>query len=142
MAFYWTPSIKGLKLHYYKFENLPIYSISCKCNTLKFHIFNPKSSPVIYLPVSFAFSLKRRLLFNILHCFGMFFSNYFKHFGRTCLKSGRCYNVESFTYYFYMVTKILADFHICISVPLMLCNIKQFHRLSKYSLIFLPSFDI
>ena len=30
----------------------------------------------------------------------------------------RCFNVKSSTYYFYMKTKILAEFQICISVPL------------------------
>ena len=33
-------------------------------------------------------------------------------------KSEGCFNVKSSTYYFHMKTKILADFQICISVPL------------------------
>ena len=33
-------------------------------------------------------------------------------------KSKRCFNVKSSTYYFHMKKKILADFQICISVPL------------------------
>ena len=33
-------------------------------------------------------------------------------------KSKMCFNVKSSTYYFHMKTKILADFQICISVPL------------------------
>ena len=32
--------------------------------------------------------------------------------------SKTCFNVKSSTYYFHMKTKILADFQICISVPL------------------------
>ena len=32
--------------------------------------------------------------------------------------SKRCFNVTSSTYYFHMKTEILADFQICISVPL------------------------
>ena len=30
----------------------------------------------------------------------------------------RCFNMKSSTYYFHVKTKILADFQICISVPL------------------------
>ena len=37
-------------------------------------------------------------------------------------KVKKCFNVKSSTYYFHMKTKILVDFHICISVPL-----KQVH---------------
>ena len=33
-----------------------------------------------------------------------------------------CYNVKSSTFYFDMKTKILADFKICISVPLILIH--------------------
>ena len=33
-------------------------------------------------------------------------------------KSKRCFNLKSSTYYFHMKTKILADFQICICVPL------------------------
>ena len=33
-------------------------------------------------------------------------------------KSKSCFNVKSSTYYFYMKTKILADFQICISATL------------------------
>ena len=32
-------------------------------------------------------------------------------------KSKRCFNAKSSTYYFHLKTKMLADFHICISVP-------------------------
>ena len=39
-------------------------------------------------------------------------------------KSKRCFNVKSSTLYFHMKTKILADFQICISVPLS-CKIMQ-----------------
>ena len=92
--------------------------------------------------MNFAFFLKLMLLLNILHCFCMFFNKYFKHFGCVYLKSEQCYNVKSSTYYFYMKTKILAGIHICVRVPLALCNIRQFHRIFKYSLIFLLSFDI
>ena len=33
-------------------------------------------------------------------------------------KSKRCFNLKSSTYYFHVKKKILADFQICISVPL------------------------
>ena len=36
----------------------------------------------------------------------------------TCEKRKRCLNVKSSTYYFDVKTNILADFQICLSVPL------------------------
>ena len=45
----------------------------------------------------------------------------FSYISRTHIsKSKRCINVKCSTYYFHMKTKILADFQICISVPLIL----------------------
>ena len=38
----------------------------------------------------------------------------------TCTKSKTCFNAKSSRYYLHMKTNILADFQICISVPLML----------------------
>ena len=46
----------------------------------------------------------------------MFVNKTFTHL--TCAESKRCFNVKSSIYYFHMKTKILADFQICISVPL------------------------
>ena len=44
-----------------------------------------------------------------------------KHISRAHIsKSKRCFNVKSSTYYFHIKTKILADFLICIIVPLSL----------------------
>ena len=37
----------------------------------------------------------------------------------------KCYNAKLSVYYFYVKTKILVDFHICISVPLR-CPLAQF----------------
>ena len=34
--------------------------------------------------------------------------------------SKQCYNAEPSAYYFYVKRKILVDFHICISVPLLI----------------------
>ena len=43
----------------------------------------------------------------------------FSHISRAHIsKSKRCFDAKSSTYYFQMTTKILADFQICISVPL------------------------
>ena len=53
--------------------------------------------------------LKSELIFNISYSFCM--CTYLK-------KIKVCFNVKSPTYYFYVRTKILADFQICISVPL------------------------
>ena len=55
--------------------------------------------------MNFVNFLKRRLIFNIF---------YRMHI----LKSKRYFNVKSSTCYLHMKTKILADFQICISVPL------------------------
>ena len=48
---------------------------------------------------------------------------------RIISKSKMCFNVKSSTYYFHMKTKILADFKICISVPLMLYLLPSNHWL-------------
>ena len=40
--------------------------------------------------------------------------------GCVYLKSKQCYNAKPSAYYFHMETKILVDFHICISLPLIL----------------------
>ena len=46
-------------------------------------------------------------------------STNFSHISRSHIsKSKRCFNVKSSTYYFHLKTKILADFQICISVPI------------------------
>ena len=48
------------------------------------------------------------------------------HISYMCIsqKVKSCFNVKSSTYYFHMMTKILTDFQICISVPLILKNPK------------------
>ena len=43
----------------------------------------------------------------------------YTHLTAQISKSERRFNVKSSTYYFHMKMKILADFKICISVPLM-----------------------
>ena len=51
----------------------------------KFCFLNPKDFRVVYpwnLPAKFAFFLKSRQLFNLIHCFGMFVNKYF-----ACLES-------------------------------------------------------
>ena len=49
----------------------------------------------------------------------MFVNKLFSHISRAHIsKIKRCFNVKSSTYNFYMKTKILEDFEICISVPL------------------------
>ena len=47
----------------------------------------------------------------------MFVNKLFTYIMYACLKSKRYFNVKS-SAYFYMKTEILADFQICISVPL------------------------
>ena len=62
--------------------------------------------------------LKSRVLFNIFCCFCMFVKKYVS-------KSKQCYNAKPLAYYFYVKTKLLVDFHICIGVPL---SYYQFNR--------------
>ena len=71
----------------------------------------------IYLPVKFINSLKSKLIFNIFYCFGMFVNILFTYLTCAHLKSKRCLNVKSSTYFFQMKTDILLDLQICISVP-------------------------
>ena len=55
------------------------------------------------------------------------FVNKILHISRPHIsKSKRCFNVKSSTCYFHMKTKILVDFQICISLPLMLVD-EEFH---------------
>ena len=48
----------------------------------------------------------------------MYVNKLFTYLSAHISKSERCFNVKSSTYYFHMKTKILADFQICITVPL------------------------
>ena len=69
-------------------------------------------------PVKFANFLKIRRFFNIFYCFSVFINN-ISHIWRVHIsKNKKYFNVKSSTYYFRKKTKILADFQICISVPL------------------------
>ena len=59
----------------------------------------------------------------------MFTSKLFTYLTRLHIsKSKTCFNVKFPTYYFHMKTKILADFQICINVPLRLID---FYCLTK-----------
>ena len=46
----------------------------------------------------------------------MFVNKHFTYLGCVYLKRN-CYNAKPSAYYFYMKTKIVVDFHICINVP-------------------------
>ena len=48
----------------------------------------------------------------------MFLNKLFTYLTCAYLKNKRCFNVKSLTFYFHMKTKTLADFQICISLPL------------------------
>ena len=48
----------------------------------------------------------------------MFINKFFTYSRAHNSKSKRFFNAKSSTYYFHMKTKILADFQICVSVPL------------------------
>ena len=62
--------------------------------------------------------LKTRLIFILVFCFWMFV-NKLTYTSRSHIsKCKRCFSVKSLTYYFHVKTKLLAEFQICISVPL------------------------
>ena len=77
--------------------------------------------------------LKNRLLFNIFYCFCMhpnirnvcLQNKHFVYLGVYISKSKQSQKAKPWVYYFYVNLKILADFHICISVPL------TWHHLTK-----------
>ena len=89
-----------------------------------------------YLPVKFVNFLKSRLI--LIHsiaseCLQINFS----HNSRVYIsKIKRCFNGKSSKYYFYMKTKILADFQICSSVPL-IRTINQLRAQSRKAAILL-----
>ena len=62
------------------------------------------------------FFLKISLLFKIFYCFFIFVNKHFINKGEYISKSKRCYNAKPAAYYFYIRTKILLNFCICISV--------------------------
>ena len=95
-----------------RFENFTICSGSYKNNALK----EFRS----YLPANFVFFLKSRPIFKRFYCFCMFVNKHFTNTGAYISKSKRCQNGKPSAYYFHIKTKISLDFHICISVPLML----------------------
>ena len=62
------------------------------------------------------------------------FVNKLSHISRAHIsKRKRCFDVQSLTYYFHAKTKILADFQICISVPLKI--IRQFRDIDNHQLL-------
>ena len=91
-------SIKGALMQIWKSPHM--FMCSYKSNTLKCLHF---SSLFLsrYLPLKFV------IFSNFLHILRAHIS-----------KSKRCFNMKSSANYFHMTTKILADFQICISVPL------------------------
>ena len=60
------------------------------------------------------------------------FVNKISHISLAYISKGKIYfNVKSSIYYFHMKTKILTDFEMCISVPLILATAYS-HKLGKY----------
>ena len=75
----------------------------------------------------------------MFYCFGMFVSKYFTYLSVDISESKRCYNVISSVHYFYIKTNMLADFQICISVPL---SHPKFQHISySYSTVSSSPFD-
>ena len=79
--------------------------------------------------------LKSRLIFSIFYCFWMFVNKPFTYIMYACIKSKRCFNVKSSTYHFYTKKEILADFQICISVPLKISQYSQEKTCAGISLL-------
>ena len=94
----------------------------------KLRILKPKNSRVSIYPWSLKFSLKSRLLFNLFYCFCMFVKKIFQISWVCISQKVNSVIVQNFRHiYFYVKTKILIDFHICISVPLsLLCKYKLY----------------
>ena len=61
--------------------------------------------------------LKIRLIFNVFYCFRMFVNKHFTILGRACI-SQKCYDEIPSVHSFYVKTKMLAVFQICITVSL------------------------
>ena len=77
------------------------------------------------MPVRFVNFSKSRLIFILFFFLSMFVTN-FLHISRTRIsKRKRCFNVKSSTSCFHVKAKILTDFEICISVPLIYLNFLQ-----------------
>ena len=111
-------SVKGTLRQIWK---SPYMSVFIQNNTLKIsHSSSYKFSN--YLPVKFVNFLKSRPIFNMFYV--LLLLNVGKqtfdksHVRMNISKSKRCFNLKSSTYYFHVKKKILADFQICISVPL------------------------
>ena len=68
--------------------------------------------------MKFLFFLKRMLIFKTFCRICMFVDKHFINTGAYISKSKRCCNAKPSAYYFYMKTKMLLNFYICISVPL------------------------
>ena len=101
------------------------YAWPAKTMPWKFRIVKPKNSGVI----NFVSFLKGRPIFKRFYCFCKFVTKHFKNTGLSISKK-TCYNAKPLAYYIYVKTKILLDFHICISIPLIISHIipkKQLH---------------
>ena len=80
--------------------------------------------------MSFVSFLKSSLFYILCYCFCMYDEKNILYILEVHnLKSKCCYDAKLLAYYFYMKTKISADFQICISVPLRVqsCKLKM-HR--------------
>ena len=71
-----------------------------------------------YLPVKFVNFLKSRLIFILSYYFSMLVNKLFTYLTCVCLKTYKVFLMWISSTYFHVKTKILADFQICISVPL------------------------
>ena len=112
---YWHKKLEDLKVHLCRFENLPIWSRSCENNTLEISHFKSWELSS-YLPVKFIFFVKIRLISNIFHCLR---KQTFRP--SRCALSQKVKGVIMWNFrhiIFHVKTKILTDFHIYISVPL------------------------
>ena len=93
----------------------------------KFPILNPKS----YLPVKFVNLLKRRLIFNMLLflnvCKQTFHTSHM-HMSQK-VKGVLTWNLQ------HIIFKILADFQICSSVPLILISMRSVKKPGKFECI-------
>ena len=70
------------------------------------------------------FLKKQTTFLNIFYCFCMFVNKHFIHLGCAYIsKSKQCYNKKPSAYYFHVMTNILVDFHVSVSLALRLSSV-------------------
>ena len=122
----WWLSFYPIFLKLEKFENISIIWLNQK--------YYLKNIPWWF---RIAFFLKIRLIFNIFYCFRMFVN--ILHILDVHISAiKKCYNMIPSVHYFCIETEMLADFQICISVPLSIRTLKVKYFLTSFCFPLIP----